>query len=186
MADEFQIPVLRQALSVGGNFMTAYFKTFFTLTFSMLTVCSKGQVNEQKNRQQVLKKAIVDSVFVFGKWTKAGQTETHLKYLGQVVTKAGQTFKVLNSTWYWGISQRATSRILIFNNHNQYVGNYNLTMTTDLPTNMKNGEIIFRNTDEDCDKNLVTIVNLKNGLPKQIFRKCKGNDGDIYSFDKSK
>jgi hypothetical protein len=166
--------------------MKAYSKTLFTLIFSILTVCSKGQLNEQKIRQHVLEKGNIDSVFVFGKWSKAGQTETHLKYLGQVVTKAGQTFKVLNSSWYWGISKRATSRILIFNNHNQYIGNYYLTTTTDLPTNMRNGELIFRNTDEDCDKDLITTIDLKNGLPKQFFRKCKDNDGDIYSFDKTK
>jgi hypothetical protein len=56
-------------------------------------------------------------------------------------------------------------------------------MTTDLPTKMENGCLIFKNTDENCDKNLTTIIDLRNGLPKKFFRKCKGNYGDIYSFD---
>ena len=140
-------------------------------------------MNEQKIRKEVLEKGIIDSVFVFGKWTKDGRTETHLKYLGQLITQKGQTFRIITSSWFWGLSHRATSRILIFNDRNQYVGNYYVTMTTDLPTKMESGRLIFRNTNEDCDKNLVTTVNLKNGLPKQFFRKCKGQLGDIYSFE---
>ncbi len=44
-------------------------------------------------------------------------------------------------------------------------------------------KLIFKNTDEDCDKNLTTILDLKNGLPKQFFRKCRGKYGDVYRFD---
>jgi hypothetical protein len=162
--------------------MTAISSTFFALTFTV-AVYSNAQVNDQARRQKVLQKAIVDSLFIFGKWTEKGGTETHLKYLGQVTTKHGQTFKILNSSWFWGLSHRATSRILVFNDKNNYVGNYPLTLTTDLPTKMKNGKLIFKNTDESCDKNLATIVDFKNGLPRQFFRKCKGKFGDIYSFD---
>jgi len=162
--------------------MTALSSTFLALTL-IFAVYSNAQVNDQARRQKVLQKAIVDSLFVFGKWTEKGGTETHLKYLGQVTTKHGQTFKILNSSWFWGLSHRATSRILVFNDKNKYVGNYPLTLTTDLPTKMENGKLIFKNTDESCDKNLVTIVDFKNGLPRQFFRKCKGKYGDIYSFD---
>jgi hypothetical protein len=129
-----------------------------------------------------LEKAIVDSMFIFSRWTEKGGTETHLTYLGQVTTKHGQTFKILNSSLFWGLSHHATSDILVFNDRNQYVGNYYVTMITDLPTKMESGKLIFENTDEDCDKNLTTILDLKNGLPKQFFRKCKGMYGDIYSF----
>jgi len=162
--------------------MTALSLTFLilTLTFALHT---NAQVNDQANRQIVLEKSIVDSLFKFGKWTEKGGTETHLTYLGKVTTKNGQTFKILKSSWFWGLSQRATSRILVFKDNNKYVGNYYVTMTTDLPTKMENGKLIFKNIDNDCDKYLTTIVELKNGLPKQFFRKCKGTYGDIYSFD---
>ena len=163
--------------------MTALFTTFLALTLAISFTYSSGQVNDQNSRQLVLQKAIVDSNFIFGKWTEKGGTEIHLKYLGQVTTKHGQTFKILNSMWFWGLSHRATSRILIFTGDNQYVGNYYMTVTSDLPTKMKNGNLIFKNTDEDCDKKLTTIVNLKNGLPKQFFRKCNGEYGDIYRFE---
>lgn len=162
-------------------------KAFSTiiLTLSLTTIISnlKGQVNDQAIRQKVLKNAIIDSVFVFGKWTEKGGTETHLKYLGQVKTKHGQTFKILNSSWFWGLSHRATSRILVFNGNNQYLGNYYVTVTTELPTKLENGILIFKNADNYCDKNLKTTLDLTKGLPKQFFRKCKEKYGDIYSFD---
>jgi hypothetical protein len=162
--------------------MTVLSSKFLALTLTV-AFYSNGQVSDKVIRQKVLQKAIVDSSFVFGKWTEKGGTETHLKYLGQVTTKHGHTFKILNSSWFWGLSHRATSRILVFNDKNKYIGNYPLTLTTDLPTKMENGKLIFKNTDEDCDKNLETMVDLRNGLPRQFFRKCKGKDGDIYSFD---
>ena len=163
--------------------MTILRTTSLILILILATIRSSGQVHDQKIRRQVLEKGIVDSVFIFGKWTKNGQTETHLKYLGHVTTRSGQTYKILNSTWFWGLSHRATSRVLVFNEKNQYVGNYYLSLTQDLPTTLENGNLIFKNTDEDCDRKLITVVNLKKGLPKHLFRKCKDKFGDGYSFE---
>jgi hypothetical protein len=147
------------------------------------TVVCTGQVNDKSIRQKVLNTAIIDSTFIFGKWTENGGTETHLTFLGQVTTNKRQTFKLVNSIYYWGLSHRATSRILVFNNKNEYIGNYRVTMTNDLPTKMENEKLIFHNSGEECDKNLVTTIDLNKGLPKQFFRKCKESFGDIYSFD---
>jgi hypothetical protein len=157
--------------------------TFLSFTFMLAVISSKGQVNDETIRQQVLEKGIVDSLFIFGKWTENGGTETHLKYFGQLKTKSRQTFKIINSIWLWGLSHRATSRLLVFNNKNQYVGNYYMTTTSDLPDKLQNGRLIFSNTDDqDCDKTLITIIDLTKGLPRQFFIKCKGKSGDIYNF----
>jgi hypothetical protein len=153
------------------------------LTLFFANSSAKGQLSDQMIRQHVLRQGIIDSLFIFGKWTEKGKTETHLKYLGSVKTRKGQTYKVLNSIWFWGLAHRATSRILIFNNDNQYVGNYYVTLTSDLPTEMTDGKLVFKNGEGDCDKKLVTFINLKNGLPKQFFRKCKDKYGDIYNLD---
>ncbi|PZU80899.1 MAG: hypothetical protein DI529_16185 [Chryseobacterium sp.] len=126
---------------------------------------------------------MIGKEFVFGKWNERGGTETHLKYLGQVKTSTGKIHKIMNSVWIWGLSSRATNRILVFNERNQYLGNYYVTLDTDLPTELKNGVLFFKNTDINCDKNLVSKINLKKGLPKQFFRKCENEYGDIYSFD---
>jgi hypothetical protein len=153
------------------------------LILSLTVFTANGQIDDQNIRQKVLEKGIIDSTFIFGKWTQKGETETHLKYLGHVTTKHGQSFKIVNSIWHWGLSHRATSRILIFNSRNQYIGNYYLTATSDLPSKLRNGNLIFNNTDRECDKKLTSVINLKNGLPKQFFRKCNVKYGDIYSFE---
>jgi hypothetical protein len=159
-------------------------KTLFLLFALILFVFSAvGQANHRNIRQLVLEKGIIDSVFVFGKWTEKSQTETQLKYLGKVTTKTGQTFKIMNSIWLWGLSERATSRILIFNLKNQYVGNYYLTVTGQLPTSLRNGKLIFTNLNNDCDKGIITTINLNNGLPKQFFKKCSEKLGDTFSFE---
>jgi hypothetical protein len=122
-------------------------------------------------------------LFVFGKWSKNGQTETHLKYLGIVTTTNGNVFKILNYSWFWGLSHRATSRILIYNHKNQYVGNYYVNMIYDLPDRLVDGKLIFTNKDKmDCNKIIVTQIDFTKGLPKSLFINCDGQNGNVYSF----
>ena len=89
----------------------------------------------------------------------------------------------MNSVWIWGMSGRATNRILIYNEKNQYLGNYYLTTSSDLPTKLKNGYLIFTNTDKDCDVKIVTRINFMNGIPKSFYRKCNKEYGDFYNFE---
>ncbi|HEU5168529.1 MAG TPA: hypothetical protein VFU29_23450 [Chitinophagaceae bacterium] len=156
--------------------------TLLIIALTLVTIYSSGQENDEKILKQVLEKGLVDSEFVFGKWTEHGGTETHLKYLGHITNKKGKVFKIVTSSWIWGLSHRATSRILIFNNRDQYIGEYYVITVYDLPTKLQNGNLIFKNTDDDCDKKLFTVVSLNRGLPKKFFRKCKGKFGDVYSF----
>ncbi len=156
--------------------------TVINIVLFLISISVNGQVKDSKIRQDVLAKGVIDSLYIFGKWAAKGQSETHLKYLGIVKNKNGKIFKVINSSWFWGISKRATSRILIFNNRNKYVGNYYVNMVHDLPTKLRNGKLIFKNISNDCDNQVTTIIDLRNGLPKQFFRKCTNNDGDILSF----
>jgi len=99
-----------------------------------------------------------------------------------IKTKKGTTYKILNSVWIWGLSHRATSRLLIYNRLNQYIGQYHVTLTSDLPHSVKNNQLIFINSEDDCDPKLITRIDLSKGIPKQFFLKCKGNMGDIYTF----
>jgi len=141
-----------------------------------------GQVNYHVH-QKVLENNIVDSLFIFGKWTKSGDTETHIKYLGKVKTSAGRVLKIMNSCWFWGLSHRATSRILIYNDKNQYLGNYYLTMINDLPYKLDKGRLFFSNEgNKDCDKKIITSIDFSKGIPKTIFLKCDSHRGDIYTF----
>jgi hypothetical protein len=152
----------------------------FLMIFS-LSISVKGQLSYSEMQQQVLEKNIADSTIVFGKWSAEGPGETLLKYLGQVITKEGQVLKIVNSSWLWGVSKRATNRILIFNDKNRPLGNYN-DMNV-LPDKLVNGILIFTNTDnKECDINLKTNIDFMNGIPEQIFIKCKGDFGDLYTF----
>lgn len=142
-----------------------------------------SQINDHNIRLKVLRKKIIGKEFVFGKWNEKDGTETHLTYLGVVKSNQGKIYKIMNSVLLWGLSRRATNRILIFNEKNQYLGNYHVTLNTDLPTQLKNRILLFQNTDSDCDKSITSKVSFKNGLPREFFRECKNGYGDIYSFD---
>ena len=90
----------------------------------------------------------------------------------------------MKSCWFWGPSHRATSRILIYNRENQYLGNYALGMTYDLPNKLENGYLVFTNVDNpNCDRSVETKVNFTKGLPKEIFIRCSGKNGNIYIFE---
>jgi hypothetical protein len=148
-----------------------------------LIINANGQTKSDDIWQQVLEKGVVDSMFVFGKWTKEGQTETRLRYLGQVTTTDGRVFKILNSCWIWGLSYRASNRILFFNAKNQYIGNYCVNTPSELPEKLYDGKLIFTNKEnKECDKKIITKVSFIKGIPKRIFLECKDKYGDVYSF----
>ncbi|MBA0883911.1 hypothetical protein [Flavobacterium undicola] len=156
------------------------------ITIILLFIISSvifGQNDNRDYRVEVLKKDIIGKEFTFGKWNEEVTSETRLKYLGTVKTEKGKVYKIMNSIWIWGLSKRATNRILIFNQKNQYLGNYYITMINELPTKVKNGYLIFKNIDTDCDKNIETKINFKYGIPRTIFRKCNNESGEEYSFE---
>ena len=153
------------------------------ISLNFLFLTSFGQTHDQRIRLLVLRKDIVGKMFVFGKWSKTSGEEIHLTYLGKVTTRSGQILKILNSSWYWGLAHRATSRILVFDRSNRFIGDYYVTMVNDLPTSLENGKLIFHNSSPDCDNKLFSVIDLKKGLPKKIFRLCKDSSGDTYSFE---
>jgi hypothetical protein len=153
------------------------------LSFITFSSCFNCQINDENIRLKVLRKNVVDKEFVFGKWEKNKGSETHLTYLGKVNASNGRTYKIMNSIWIWGLSKRATSRILIFNKKNQYLGNYSMFMTDELPMKLQNKQLIFINSDSNCNTKIITKVSLKDGLPKQFFKECKNKLGNIYGFD---
>ena len=156
----------------------------FILTCASLNLL--GQVNDDSIRQVVLKNSITDSLYVFGQWDESGGTESHLKYLGLIKTPKGN-FKVMTSSWYWGLSKRATNLILVYDENNNHLGNYYVGMTYDLPEKKENNQLVFLHSkSDDCDKKTITRLSFVNGIPNEFFLECKDGFGDIYSFDKNK
>jgi len=158
-------------------------RQIFSILIFIFSINSFAQVNDSLIRMQVLNKGIVDSIFIYGKWTKDGGTQTELKYLGLITTDSGKVYKIVNSSWIFGFAERATNRILIFDDENRYIGNYGLFTKSDLPDKLINNQLIFTNSDNNgCDKLLITKIDLSQGLPKHIFIKCNGLDGDLFVF----
>jgi len=123
-----------------------------------------AQLKQRNMRLEVLKHNHIGREYI----SKAeDQSTTYLKYLGSLRTKKGIRYKIINSVWIWGQSHRATNRILIFNERNKYLGNYRLTIIDDLPSFIKDNKLDF-----------------DNGIPHEFFRKCNGDKGDVYTFDK--
>jgi hypothetical protein len=152
---------------------------FFSLTFTT----AFGQVNPNRDRQVVLRHNQVGKTYVFDRSKQDYHNRTEITYLGKLKTKDGRVLKILISRWYWGLSPRATSRIVVYNDKNQYLGNYYVTMTFDLPSKIEKNALVFENkAREDCDPTIVTKISFHNGLPKQFFLECKNKMGDIYSF----
>src|SRR5437868_1670858 len=105
----------------------------------VLPIFSFGQVNQNHSFQMVLHKAQVGRLYSFDKSKGSDHDRLDLIYLGKITTQKGNVLKVLTSRWYWRQAPRATSRIIMFNEKNQYLGDYYLTMTYEVPDRIETG-----------------------------------------------
>jgi hypothetical protein len=158
-----------------------------TAYFCFSIFLSNGQ-DLQNSYQRVLAENIIGKAYKFDQSTKKDvQNITILSLLGSVTTTKGQTLKILTYAFIWGRNSHTSGSILLFDKRNKYLGQFYLGGMADLPTKLKNGSLLFTNQGkEDCDKKLSTVINLETGIPKEIFIKCKGDSGDIYTFSNDK
>jgi hypothetical protein len=158
-------------------------KTVIGILLLIFPPLAFAQVKQHNIRLEVLKHNRIGRGYIF---KAEDQSTTHLTYLGSLRTKKGVRYKIINSVWIWGQSHRATNRILIYSERNKYLGNYPLTMIDDLPSFIKDNKLVFKNkrNSSDCDLQLVTYIAFDDGIPRDFFRKCKGDKGDIYTLDK--
>ncbi len=157
---------------------------FISGLFLILSLNLFAQVDDDSIRQVVLNNNIKDSLYIFGQWNETGGTETHLRYLGIIKTQNGN-YKIMTSSWFWGLSKRATNRILVFDEKDKYIGNYYVGMTYDLPEKIENNQIVFFHSKSDkCDKEKITRLSFENGILEEFFLECKDGYGNFYSFDK--
>jgi len=162
-------------------------KSPLTLLFiSFLFLQTKEQSLESIAKLQVLNARQIGKEFRFDLSSETPNPRLYLTYLGAVKTKAGCTYKIMNATWITTRSKRASSRILVFDEQQKSLGYYNVSTIADLPTTLENGVLHFKNRNKDCDKNIVSKINLKEGLPPTFFRECKVGLGDVYVFEKKR
>ncbi len=164
------------------------FLAFFIFTTSCQTPKPKEkkstfEIHQSSMRQEVLKNDIKDSLFIFGKWDKSEGTETQQKNLGEIKSKK-EVFKIMTSIYFWGLSRRATNRILVFSQKNQYLGNYHLTMISDLPEKVEKNELVFLHfDDEDCNPQIASKLSFENRIPNEFFIEYKNGLGDLIKFE---
>jgi hypothetical protein len=152
--------------------------------FLGLTISAFPQKSIQKMCLEVLEGNKIDSVVIFNSSNKKdGYAKTFLTYLGTANTTDNRSFKIITYKFVWGPNRHTSGSIYIFNDKDQYMGMYHLGGASDLPAQLKNNNLIFTNDDDDsCDKNLITTISLRKGLPEKIFIKCQGIYGDLYYF----
>ncbi|WP_107828785.1 hypothetical protein ABZR88_09730 [Mucilaginibacter yixingensis] len=94
-------------------------KTVISPILLLVIFTTFAQAQESRMRLQVLQHSRVNREHIFN---SKDQSKTYLTYLGELITKKGVRYKIMNSVWIWGNAHRATSRILVYNEHNQYWG----------------------------------------------------------------
>ncbi len=148
----------------------------------LLTLNVSAQVYT-KNRLWVIEQNKIGKTYLL---KNPDSTVTYLKYLGIIHDVKNKKYKVLTSIWIWGLSKRATNRILIYNIKNKYIGQYAVTMTYDLPEKIINNKLAFLNADaiEKSVCNSTTYIDFSHGPPKKIFVDCNGDSGSIWRFER--
>lgn len=136
--------------------------------------CRKLALNENNSSQEY-------SFRIIGKDIQ----EINVKYLGSILTKCNDTIKFINSIQFIGLyedSKRANCSIVLYDNKNNYLGKYQVGNTSSMPEKIENSDLVFLYKNYDCDQS--TKINFYDSIPKQIFVRCKGEEGDIYQFEK--
>lgn len=140
--------------------------------FILQAVISYAQANHKKAFYLALRHNEIGKEISFSKTNGEDDDSLALVYLGNIKTKGGRHLKILTSRWYRGTSPGATSRIIIFNQKNQYLGDYYLAMTDDVPDKIKGSFLVFINNKEsDCTPDLITKISFRKGIPERFFLK---------------
>lgn len=165
-------------------FPKKYFNKRHFLVFLLLFIFLESSFAQDGRELGVLKKSNIGKVYYFDLSTKKdGLNHVFITYLDIIRSSSGRKFKVLTWKNVWGPNHHTPGIIYIYSDNNEYIGKYNLGSSTDLPTSIKNNHLIFTNKLKgECDSKLISSIEFKDGPPKEIFIKCKGQQGDIYTF----
>lgn len=145
---------------------------------------SFGQVNHQRAFQLALQRDNIGKEYSFSQTKVENHDSLVLVYPGKITTANGRILKILTSRWYWGLAPRATTRIIIFNDENQYLGDYHLTMTYEVPDKIEKTSLVFViDKGKESTYKPTTKVNFKRGIPRQFFVETEDSGaGDVFVF----
>lgn len=134
-------------------------------------------------RQKALKENFIGKKYYYDLTHVKGCNPTCIRYLGPLETNRGNQYKILTSFYVHGSSCRGSSRIVIYDLHNRYLGNYYVTLPDDLPDTIINNKLVYTDGSPDCEFRKGKSISFEKGLPKIIFIPCKASDqGDSYLF----
>lgn len=115
-------------------------------------------------------------------------SEYKVSFLGSIEDESNSIFKFIYKAYYFGLyedSKRCNSKIIIYKNGLRY-GEYHIGGNFNTPPYMKDSKIIITPNQQDGD--LITELDLSNGLPDEIFILSKevfdGIQGDTYYLEK--
>lgn len=147
----------------------------------LMVQVSYGQNEEIVN---VLKNNKIGKEYSFDYSTKKdGLNKVSIMFLGIIKTDSGKQYKLVTWARVWGKNMHTTGNIYVYSLKNKYIGRYSLGGKDDLPYKLSKDSLYFSNKGKsDCDPKIENVISLAAGLPKEIFLKCKGELGDIYSF----
>ncbi|ACU60505.1 hypothetical protein [Chitinophaga pinensis] len=145
-----------------------------------LTACSQNT----DYPKQVVEKGEVGKQFEYEIKGDPDRTRYRMTYIGSIKTKSDTTLKFLNLINITGgfDSRKAhyTGAVLLYDQHNNYLGDYAVQDTLSLPVRVEGTTLVFSGQ-QDC--NAITKIDFSNEIPKEIFIKCVGDSGDFYPFD---
>ena len=157
---------------------------FFFLLSITLDVFGQDSATTRKMELNVLSRNKLGKIFSFNvSKYKDERNIVQLRYVGNLETKAHIIYKILTWARIWGPNYHTTGVILLYDINNVFVGKYLLGDMTDLPSKVERNNLIFFNKEKiNCDSTIVTKIDFSKGIPNEIFLKCKGEFGDIYTF----
>ena len=134
-------------------------------------------------RLKVITDSVIGKKYYYDFTKVADCNKTCISYLGQIKTDKNKSYKILTCFYVHGQSCRGASRIVIYDLDNKYIGNYFVTMPSDLPDTIINNNLVYSKVNLDCKFRKGTKISFENGLPETIFIPCdKADNGDLYSF----
>ena len=183
-------PSSRDALVFKKYKRMKYIVIFLGLTFNLISNSFCQQVSDEQTfaelkmiRLRVIKQSIVGRKFYYDFTKDSSCNNTCITYLGQIKTDKNKLYKIMTCFYVHGQSCRGTSRIVIYNSSNKYLGNYYVGMPEDLPDTIINNRLVYSKNNIECIYRKGTNISFENGLTKTIFIPCdKIDSGDFITF----
>lgn len=137
-------------------------------------------------RIEVLRAGVIGQANYFDFTDNDSCNKTCIKYLGQVRTSKNRTYEVLTCFNVSGTSCRGSSRIVVYNSDNEYLGNYWVPLPSYLPDTIIDNSLAFSIPDPDCVNRTASTISFKNGLPRIITIHCSEAESEeqfLFSSD---